>query len=545
MPEEDANEPPSSERTDDTDDVESDGAVEAGVASQDGESGNGRQGAASDLTNVSEEEILDVRVRARRGGGGRGGGFVVEDTEGGPFPMGGGRRSARATRDLTEGSVPKNLWILAWPQMVEGILNVVDQMADLFWAGRYVGAQAIAGLGVAQDYTRLIMTGRMGLDMGMQAMVSRAIGAGRVDLANHVTLQAFTLTVTFTLLVVTTGAFFTDFLLRVLGVSDGVIAVSGLYMRIQFIGFGAQAFRMMSAGALQAAGDAVTPMKATLLARVTHIILSPLLFFGLWFFPEMGIAGLAAGNVLAQSLAVVWNFHALFSGKSSLHLTLRGYYMDFPLLGRLLRIGAPATFTGMERSLVSLLMVPMVTPFGDFSLAAYGLTRRLEMFTNLGSMGLGRASGALVGQNLGAGHQGRAKATVLWALGYVTAIRGSIGILLLIFPAFFIGIFNNEPELMDIAVNWVRIQAIGGLVMGSGMVFQMSFNVAGDTMTPMLVTFVTMVGIQLPLAYVLAYQTPLGQYGIPIAITVAMFSRVFLYIPYYIKGRWLNVKVLD
>ena len=55
-------------------------------------------------------------------------------------------------------------------------------MADLFWAGRYVGVQAIAGLGVAQDYTRLIMTGRMGLDMGMQAMVSRAIGAGRVDL---------------------------------------------------------------------------------------------------------------------------------------------------------------------------------------------------------------------------------------------------------------------------------------------------------------------------------------------------------------------------
>lgn len=182
MPEEGANESPSSERTDATDDVESDGTVEAGVASQDGESGNGRRGAASDLTNASDEEILNVCVRARSGGGGRGGGFVVEDTEGGTFPMGGGRRSARATRDLTEGSVPKNLWILAWPQMVEGILNVVDHMADLFWAGRYVGVQAIAGLGVAQDYTRLIMTGRMGLDMGMQAMVSRAIGAGRVDL---------------------------------------------------------------------------------------------------------------------------------------------------------------------------------------------------------------------------------------------------------------------------------------------------------------------------------------------------------------------------
>ncbi|MCH7706534.1 MAG: hypothetical protein IIB33_05750, partial [Chloroflexi bacterium] len=228
MPDEGANETPSSERTDVTGDIEADGAdgkaadgaVEAGVASQDGESGNGHRGEASDPADASEEEILNVRVRAHGGGGG-GGGFVVEDMEGGTVSMGGrggGRRSARATRDLTEGSVPKNLWVLAWPQMVEGILNVVDQMADLFWAGRFVGARAIAGLGVAQDYTRLIMTGRMGLDMGMQAMVARAIGADRVELANHVALQAFTLTITFTLLVVTTGAFFTDFLLQVLGV---------------------------------------------------------------------------------------------------------------------------------------------------------------------------------------------------------------------------------------------------------------------------------------------------------------------------------------
>jgi hypothetical protein len=147
----------------------------------------------------SDDEILDVPLMpGRRGGGGRawgggsGGDGVGEDAS---FGSGGrGRRSLYATRDLTQGSVPKTLFFLGWPQVVEGLLNVVDQMADLFWAGRGVGSKAIAGLGVAQSYTQLIMTGRQGLDAGMQAMIARAIGAGRVGLANHVALQAFTLT---------------------------------------------------------------------------------------------------------------------------------------------------------------------------------------------------------------------------------------------------------------------------------------------------------------------------------------------------------------
>ena len=86
-------------------------------------------------------------------------------------------RSSRFDRNLTEGSIPRNLWFLAWPQIIEGVLNVLDQMVDLFWAGRGFGSKAIAGIGVAQNYTGFIMTGRQGLDTGMQAMVSRAIGA--------------------------------------------------------------------------------------------------------------------------------------------------------------------------------------------------------------------------------------------------------------------------------------------------------------------------------------------------------------------------------
>ena len=415
------------------------------------------------------------------------------------------RRSEYVTRDLTRGSVPRNLWFLAWPQVVEGFLNVVDQVADLFWAGRYVGAQALAGIGVSQHYTQLVMTGRMGLDMGMQAMIARAIGSGQAALANHIALQAFSLTIIFSVLMATVGVFFAEDLLSLLGIGEDVVNMAALYLQIQFVGFGTQALRMMAGSALQAAGDPLTPMKATMLSRVAHLILSPLLFFGPGPVPDMGVAGLAAGNIVAQVLGVVWNFHALFTGASRLHLTLRGYYVDFPLLRRLVRIGGPAALTALERGLVNLLMVPIVAPFGDYAVAAYALTRRLEMATMMGAMGLGRASGTLVGQSLGAGLVERARETILWALGYVTLIRGGITVLLILFPTFFIGIFSSDPELADVAANWVRIQAVGGLVMGAGMVFAQSFNVAGATVAPMIVTLITMGGVQLPLAYGLSH----------------------------------------
>jgi len=134
--------------------------------------------------------------------------------------------------------------------MVEGILNSLDQTADLFWAGHAGGFKAIGGMGVAQSYTRLIMAVRMGLDTGMQAMIARAVGAGRLDLANHVALQGFTLTILFALGMAVIGILLADELMRMLGVSEDVIAETVLYLRIQFIGASAMGLRTTTGAAL-------------------------------------------------------------------------------------------------------------------------------------------------------------------------------------------------------------------------------------------------------------------------------------------------------
>jgi putative MATE family efflux protein len=443
-------------------------------------------------------------------------------------------------RDLTSGSIPKNLWGLAWPQMIESVLNVVDQLADLLWAGR-LGTRYVAGLGVSQTYVMTAMTGRMGFDTAMRAMVSRAVGAGDLARANHVALQAFTLSGAFSLMMALIGVFFTEPLLRLLGVPENVIDAGAMYMRIQFVGMAGMAFRMMSGAALQASGDTITPMKATTVTRVIHIALSPALVFGWGPLPAMALAGAATANVLSQFVGASMNFRALFIGTSRLHLTLTGYRPDFPLLWQIVKTGLPASITQAERNLASLILFGLVAPYGATTLAAFALTRRVEMLAMMGAMGMGQSAGVMVGQNLGAGQPERAKASVVWALFFVTLISSLVVGMMLAFPKPFLQIFNNDPELLDQAIVWLRIQALGYLVMGSGMVFMQSYNTAGDTLVPMITTLVSIWGVQQPLALLLP-GLGLGAYGIAWAIVIGMAVRLGIYVPYFFYGRWLRIK---
>lgn len=468
------------------------------------------------------------------------------------------QRHARG-RDLTKGSIPKNLWWLAWPQMVESVLNVVDQIIDLVWAG-IISVGAIAGVGIAQTYRQLVMTGRMGIDTAMRAQVARAIGAGDTRLANHLALQGFTLSGGFSLVVGLSGAIFAVPLMQVLGLSQEIIDTASVYMRIQFLSVIGVAFRQMGGAALQAAGDAVTPMKATMLTRAIHIGLSPFLIFGWLFFPDMGIAGAALADVLAQFAGSTWNFAVLFRGNSRLHLTFRGYRPDPAILWRTIKIGLPASVTGMERSTAQLVLVALVANFGTLSLAAFSLTRRVENLAQLGGGGLGQASGVLVGQNLGAGSPDRARKTVQWALGYAAVLAGALTLLLIIFAPTIVRGFTRDPGLIPLGAAWLRILALSVFCLGAGQVFAQSFNTAGATLIPMLVSLVSFWLIEVPLALMLTGTAiPIGlfgftvtfptiahwgQFGIAWAITIAMFIRLLAFVPYFLGDQWLKKHVI-
>ena len=451
----------------------------------------------------------------------------------------GRRRPGYLTRDLTKGSIPRNLWYLSWPQVTESFLSVVDQLADLVWAGR-VGFQAIAGFGVAQTYLMLMMTARMGLDAGMRSMISRAVGARRVSRANHVMLQALTLSLAYSVILVVIGMILTEPLLRLLGIGDEVVRQAAGYMRFQFFAMSMMGLQRLSAGGLQAAGDSITPLKAASVSRILHLILSPFLIFGWWWFPTLELAGAGAANLIAQTVGMSMNMSALMRGTSRLKLNFRGYYVDYPLIWSILKIGIPASVTGAQRAVSQLIVVFVVAPFGAGALAAFALSRRAENTVNHASRGIGRAAGALAGQNLGAGHTERARQSVIWALIYAGGASLVVSAVFLIFPDPIARFFNSDPGFVAQAAVWLQILAIGYLPMNAVQVYTQAFNTTGDTFAPMVIMLSTMWLVEIPLAFALSQYTGLAEYGVPWAIVIGMTLRTAAYTVHFFRGTWLR-----
>lgn len=458
--------------------------------------------------------------------------------------FGGGRRSEYATRDLTTGSIPGNLWFLAWPHTVEGVLRILDHVVDLALAGVF-SYRHIAGMGAAQQFSQIGFTARMGLDIGMRAMVSRAVGMGDMALANQVVLQAASLAVVYAVLMAVAGLLLTEALLGLLGISEGVIAEGAGYMQVIFIAQAPIAFQVLAAHALGASGDTLTPMKVSILMRVTHIALSPILMFGLLGAPQLGLPGAAFANMISQTIAAGILLWVLFSGTSRLKLTLRGYRLDWPILRQIIGIGLPASVTGMERSFSQLLLMALIAPFGDAAVALFALSRRIEMFSHGASQGLAQASGTIVGQSIGRGRPERARQTVLWASGYAVGVNVALSLVIAAFPIAILSIFTRDPDLLDLGRPWLLIQAIGYTAVGLGLVASHSFQTAGATIYVMVVTLGTMWGIELPLAVLLTRFLDFGPYGVAWAMVASMLARPILYVPYFIAGRWLRVRLFS
>ncbi len=455
-----------------------------------------------------------------------------------------GGRGNRVYADLSTGGIPRHLFRLAWPQVIEQTLNIIDQVIDMFWAGRLPGGfRALAGLGVAQTFSQLGFMSRQGLEQSTRAMVSQAVGAGNLTLANRVALQAFAIMGVYSVVMILIGIFLTDIALNAIGASEAVHAQAAMYMRLQFIGMTGISFRMTAASILQASGDVLIPLRATTVARVLHIVMSPMFMFGWAGFPEMGLAGAAMANLLSQLVGASVNLYMLFSGHTRLHLTMRGFRLDWGIIWRLVRIGAPASATGMERALAQVFLLKIVSPFGDIAMAAYGMTRRLEMFANFGGMGVGQATGIMVGQNLGAKRPDRARRSVAWGLVFVTAFKLLIAIPLVIFPTFVVLAFTKEPEVVSLTATWLRILALAAVFMGLGVVFQQAFNVAGDTVTVMIVTLAVVL-IEVPLGWLFSHPLGIGPLGIAWGNVIGMALRAAIFVPIYFRGRWLTRTVI-
>ncbi len=223
------------------------------------------------------------------------------------------------------------------------------------------------------------------------------------------------------------------------------------YLRIEFIGGATITFRMMMDAIMQASGDSVNPMWIAVIYRIFHIILSPFLIFGLWIFPKLGVTGAATTGVIAQSLGVFLGLNVLFGARSRVRLSFKKFSFDFGVVWRIVRIGFPASITGVQRNLNQFFLQIFMAPFGAAALAAHVIVQRLEMFILMPAMSFGQGAGILVGQNWGRSGPKEPRGAHRTGVAVVEIFVSVVAVAMALFALPVVRIFNSDPAMTSTA----------------------------------------------------------------------------------------------
>ena len=440
-------------------------------------------------------------------------------------------------QDYTIGSIPKAVFLLAIPMILELSLESVFAVVDMFFVGK-LGENAIATVGLTESVITIVYSIAMGLSTGATAVVARRIGEKNPEAAAHAGAQALLVAFIATLIMTVAGVIFAADILHFMGASDAVVRDGVIFTRIMFGGSLAIILLFLINGIFRGAGDAAMAMKSLWIASIINIILCPI------FIHYFGLKGAAIATVIGRSTGVLYQCYHLFIGSGTLKFFKRHFSFDGPLIKSLLTIAWPATFQFIIGSGSWIILARLVAETGGTTASAgYQIAIRNVVFFILPAWGLSNAAATLVGQNLGAKQPERAVQSVWLTARYNAVFMGLVMILFLTCSETIIRIFSQDEAVIAYGAKALKIVGTGYIFYGIGMVMTQALNGAGDTKTPTIINLVGFWLFQIPFAYLMAKTFHLQSTGAFLAIPVAETLMALLAWYYFRKGKWKEVKV--
>jgi len=444
--------------------------------------------------------------------------------------------------DFTVGPIDRALRLLALPMMLEMAMEAVFAVVDIAFVSR-LGTNAIAAVGLTEALITVLYALAIGLGMGLTAMISRRIGAKDPVAAAYVMGQAIWVGAVISLVVATLGIIYAADLLRMMGASDAVVMEGKGFTGMLLGGNASILFLFLLNAGFRGAGDAPVALRSLTLANGINILLDPCLIFGLGPFPELGVTGAAVATTIGRGIGVAYLLWYLMAGKGRLQFQVGNLAISPELIVRMIRIslGGIGQFLIATSSWIAIIRV--VALYGSAPIAAYTIAIRLVEFVFLPAWGLGNAAATLVGQNLGAARPDRAEKSVWTASRYNVIFMTVVGGTFVIFAPWIVGLFTDDPEIVDYGVDCLRITGLGYPAYAVGMIVIQALNGAGDTRTPSVLNFIVFWLTQIPLAYWLATGIGLGPNGVFMAIVISESFLTILAVLVFRRGKWRTQQV--
>lgn len=414
--------------------------------------------------------------------------------------------------------------------LIQSLYNIVDSK---FVA--QISMEALTVLSLAFPLQTLMIAVAVGTGVGVNSLVSRRLGEGKLDEANsaatHGVVLAFFSWIFFAVL----GIFLTKPFFEMFSDNPTVINMGCDYVYIVMIFSFGVFVQIVLEKTLQATGNMIYPMFFQLTGAITNIILDPILIFGLYGFPKLGVKGAAIATVIGQVFALIFSIIIITTKNHSVKISLKGFKFNPRTIKDIYIVGLPSIVMQSIGSLLVGSLNAILTTFSEAAVSVLGIYYKLQSFVFMPVFGLTQGVMPIMGYNYGAKNKKR----LLDALkigSIIASIIMSIGTAIFImYPERLLMIFNASAELLEIGVPALRIISLCFLGAALGIMFSTLFQAVGVGIYSLIVSVLRQLAVILPVAYVLSkVGLVYVWYAFPIAEVVSLIISIFLYKRLYI-----------
>ncbi|MWV65154.1 MATE family efflux transporter [Halorubrum sp. JWXQ-INN 858] len=430
---------------------------------------------------------------------------------------------------------------LAWPRIVTGIARMSKNAVDVAMVGVAVGTSAVAGVGFAGPFWGLAFSIGGGVAGGTIALVSQRYGAEAFRELGDAVRASTLLVVVVSLPVSVLFWTYPHELISLLSSNERAIDLGADYLRIVGLGVPLAGLNLVGSRVLVGCDDAYTAMQVRAGGAVANIFLSAWFIFGMGW----GVEGAAVGTVLANVIVTVgfavglaWGYLPGV-GAFPVRIDPFGSYLNAAMLRDLVKIGLPVGLRNLVWTVAEFPMLAILDVFGENTVAAFVIARRIWGLMNTPGWGFGLASSSLVGQELGVNDPAEAEAYARDIIRFSVATYLVSSVLIAFFATDIVVLFAEGPESPEvpIAVTLVYAACFAVIFQGVSGGAAGPLDAAGDTKVPFASQFVGMFCVSIPLAY-LGATTALGLWGLYLAFVAETSIPAAINYWRFRSGKW-------
>lgn len=406
------------------------------------------------------------------------------------------------SQQMATTSVWKLMVKLSIPAILAQIVNLLYNVVDRIYIGHMedVGTMAITGVGLCNPIIVLISAFTMLVAQGGAPRAAIEMGKGNTKKAEKILGNCLSLLIVLSVVLTTVFLMFGEKFLMLFGASESTIVYALPYMKIYVAG---SIFVMLSLGLnmfITTQGFTKISMATVLIGAICNIILDPIFIFAF----DMGVQGAALATIISQAVSAVWVLSFLIGNKTKLKIRKENLLPNIKILAPVLALGISPFVMNATEAVINIAFNSSLQKYGgDIAVGAMTICTTVFQMAWVPAQGIGQGAQPIISYNYGAGNADRVKQAFKAFLTICFTYVFVFGMAIEIFPQFFIGIFNDNPQLVDTATWTIRLYGCAMVFFGIQMAVQQTFIALGKAKASLFIACLRKVILLVPLIYIL------------------------------------------